>query len=52
MAEGVAPFYVLQNHGTNRNCTLSASFPAVISVEGIDVGGKQGNVNYDVRLNS
>lgn len=49
MAEGVAPYYILQNYGTNRNCTLSASFPAVISIEGIDVGGNKGNVNYDVR---
>lgn len=48
MAEGVAPYYVLQNYGTNRNCTLSASFPAVIAIEGIDVGGTKGNVNYDV----
>lgn len=50
MAEGVAPFYVLQNYGTNRNCTLSASFPAVVSIEGIEVGGEKGNVNYDVRF--
>lgn len=49
MAEGVEPFYVLQNYGTNRNCTLSASFPAVISIEAIEVGGK-GSVNYDVKL--
>lgn len=51
MAEGVAPYYVLQNYGTNRNCTLTASFPAVIAIEGIDVGGKKGNVNYDVSKN-
>lgn len=51
MAEGVAPYYVLQNYGTNRNCTLSASFPAVVAIEGIDVGGKKGNVNYDVSRN-
>jgi hypothetical protein len=50
MAEGVAPYYVLQNYGTNRNCTLTASFPAVISIEGIEVGGTKGKVNYDVRL--
>jgi hypothetical protein len=49
MAEGVAPYYVIQNHGTNRNCTLSASFPAVVSIESIDVGGNKENVNYDVR---
>lgn len=50
MAEGVAPYYVLQNYGTRRNCTLTASFPAVISIEGIEVGGTKGSVNYDVRL--
>lgn len=50
LAEGVAPFYVLQNYGASRNCTLSASFPAVISIEGIEVGGDKGNVNYDVRF--
>lgn len=48
MAEGTAPYYVLQNYGTRRNCTLSASFPAVVSIEGIDVGGNKANVNYDV----
>ena len=52
MAEGLEPFYVLQNYGTNRNCTLSASFPAVVSIDGIDVGGNKGNVNYDVRISS
>ena len=48
MAEGVAPYYVLQNYGMNRNCTLTASFPAVVAIEGIDVGGSKENVNYDV----
>lgn len=48
MAEGIEPFYVLQNYGAHRNCTLTASFPAVISIEAIDVGGNKGNVNYDV----
>jgi hypothetical protein len=50
MAEGLEPFYVLQNFGTRRNCTLTASFPAVVSIEGIEVGGTKGNVNYDVSL--
>jgi hypothetical protein len=48
MAEGIAPYYILQNYGTNRNCTLTASFPAVISIEGMEVGGTKGSVNYDV----
>ena len=48
MVEGVAPYYTLQNYGSNRNCTLTALFPAVISVLAVDVGGNKGNVNYDV----
>ena len=48
MVEGVAPYYTLQNYGSNRNCTLTALFPAVISVLAVDVGGSKGNVNYDV----
>jgi hypothetical protein len=50
MAEGVAPFYVLQNYGASRNCTITALFPAVVSILAIDVGGNKGNVNYDVSL--
>lgn len=49
MADGVAPFYVLQNYGLNINCTLTASFPAVIAIEGIEVGGNKADVTYDVR---
>lgn len=48
MAEGLAPYYVLQNFGSNRNCTLISLFPAVVSVEAIEVGAINGNVNYDV----
>lgn len=48
MVEGVAPYYTLQNYGNNRNCTLTATYPAVISVLAVDVGGSKGNVNYDV----
>ena len=48
MAEGIEPFYVLQNFGASRNCTLTASFMAVVSIDGIEVGGTKGNVNYDV----
>lgn len=49
MVEGTAPYYVLSNHGTERNCTLMAAFPAVVTIEGVKVGGKTENVNYDVR---
>ncbi|XP_055585578.1 corticotropin-releasing factor-binding protein [Uranotaenia lowii] len=47
MAEGVAPFYTLKNHGKHRNCSLTAVFPAVLSVVGVDVGGRKDGVNYD-----
>ncbi|CRK90512.1 CLUMA_CG004141, isoform A [Clunio marinus] len=47
MAEGVAPYYLLQNYGTSRNCTVTATFPAVVSIEGISVGGNEADVNYD-----
>lgn len=49
-AEGLAPYYVLSNFGTNRNCTLSTSFMAVVVIESISVGANKGNVNYDVSL--
>lgn len=52
MAEGVAPYYVLQNYGSHRNCTITASFPAVVSIESIEVGGTKGSVNYDVSSKS
>lgn len=52
MAEGTAPYYVLQNYGTRRNCTLTAAFMAVISIDSIEVGGTKGNVNYDVSSKS
>lgn len=48
MAEGTAPFYTLQNYGTNRTCSISALFPASISIDKIDVGPNTENVNYDV----
>ncbi|XP_053699318.1 corticotropin-releasing factor-binding protein [Sabethes cyaneus] len=47
MAEGVAPFYTLKNHGQHRNCSLTAVFPAVMSVVGVDVGERKDGVNYD-----
>lgn len=47
MAEGLAPFYTLQNYGLQSNCTLSALFPAVVSIVDVNVGEK-GAVNYGV----
>lgn len=47
MAEGLAPYYILQNHGMKNNCTLSALFPAVVSIFDIDVGANKENVLYD-----
>lgn len=49
MAEGVAPFYTLQNYGKKSNCTLTALFPAVVSVVGMSIGNKYTEANYDVR---
>ncbi|XP_062537239.1 corticotropin-releasing factor-binding protein [Armigeres subalbatus] len=47
MAEGVAPFYTIRNRGLHRNCSVTAVFPAVMSVVGVDVGGRKDGVNYD-----
>jgi hypothetical protein len=46
MADG-APFYVLSNFETDRNCTLTATYPAVVTIEGINVGEHK-DVSYDV----
>lgn len=48
MVEANDSFYTLSNHGTERNCTLMAAFPAVVTVEGVKVGGNTETVNYDV----
>lgn len=50
MAEGVAPYYTLRNRGAYRNCSVTAVFPAVMSVVGMDVGGRKDGVNYDVSM--
>ncbi|XP_065089661.1 corticotropin-releasing factor-binding protein isoform X2 [Ochlerotatus camptorhynchus] len=47
MAEGVAPFYTLRNRGLHRNCSVTAVFPAVMSVVGVDVGERKNGVSYD-----
>lgn len=47
MAEGVAPFYVLRNLGIHRNCSITAVFPAVMSVVGMNIGEPNDGVSYD-----
>uniref|UniRef100_A0A182IWV2 Corticotropin-releasing factor binding protein N-terminal domain-containing protein n=1 Tax=Anopheles atroparvus TaxID=41427 RepID=A0A182IWV2_ANOAO len=46
MAEGLAPYYMLRNYGQRRNCTLTALFPAVVSVVALEVSGINENVRY------
>lgn len=48
MAEGVAPFYTLKNYGKRNNCTLSALFPGVVSIVGVNIGANIHEVKYDV----
>ncbi|XP_058127222.1 corticotropin-releasing factor-binding protein [Anopheles ziemanni] len=50
MAEGLAPYYKLRNYGQRRNCTLTALFPAVVSVVALEVGGISENVRYCDRV--
>uniref|UniRef100_A0AAG5DX42 Corticotropin-releasing factor-binding protein n=1 Tax=Anopheles atroparvus TaxID=41427 RepID=A0AAG5DX42_ANOAO len=50
MAEGLAPYYMLRNYGQRRNCTLTALFPAVVSVVALEVGGINENVRYCERV--
>ncbi|GAB0097655.1 Corticotropin-releasing factor-binding protein [Sergentomyia squamirostris] len=38
MAEGLAPFYRLQSSEYTGNCTITALFPAVVSIIGLKVG--------------
>uniref|UniRef100_A0A182MMJ9 Corticotropin-releasing factor-binding protein n=1 Tax=Anopheles culicifacies TaxID=139723 RepID=A0A182MMJ9_9DIPT len=46
MAEGLAPYYMLRNYGQRRNCTLTALFPAVVSVIALEVGEANESVHY------
>lgn len=49
MVEGTAPFYKLTNFDSKKNCSITAMFPAVVSVKAVDVGGADSKgVNYDV----
>lgn len=46
LAEGAQQF-VIQNHGHERNCTLTTLYPAVVQIQKMDVGN--GNaINFDV----
>ncbi|XP_052900813.1 corticotropin-releasing factor-binding protein [Anopheles moucheti] len=50
MAEGLAPYYMLRNYGQRRNCTLTALFPAVVSVIALEVGESNESVRYCERV--
>ncbi|XP_035919758.1 corticotropin-releasing factor-binding protein [Anopheles stephensi] len=50
MAEGLAPYYMLRNYGQRRNCTLTALFPAVVSVIALEVGEINESVRYCERV--
>jgi len=51
MTEGISPYYTLKNFKLQSNCTLTALFPAVVTVVGINIGGSYiHGVNYDVSL--
>ncbi|XP_049531196.1 corticotropin-releasing factor-binding protein [Anopheles darlingi] len=52
MAEGLAPYYMLRNYGQPKNCTLTALFPAVVSVIALEVGPVDKNVHYCERVRS
>lgn len=49
MAADSVPFYVLKSPSTkgSRNCTLTALYPAVVSLLGLHIGHGKG-ANYDV----
>ncbi|XP_055381409.1 corticotropin-releasing factor-binding protein [Condylostylus longicornis] len=48
MVQDTASFYSLNNYGHQRNCTLTALFPAVISIINIKVGERMDDkVNYE-----
>lgn len=49
MAEDSVPFYVLKSSNKSRNCTLTALYPAVVSLLGLHIGHSKGP-NYDVSI--
>lgn len=51
LVQDIDALYQLANYGHNRNCSISALFPAVVSVANLKIGGKavrQDKPNYDV----
>ncbi|KAJ6646670.1 Corticotropin-releasing factor-binding protein [Pseudolycoriella hygida] len=46
MASGVS-IYSLINVGERNNCTLTALYPAVVSIKNVNVGGTEQHLNYD-----
>lgn len=38
MVEGVSSTYVLRNFGNRSNCTLTALFPAVVTIHELTLG--------------
>ncbi|ALC47633.1 CG15537 [Drosophila busckii] len=55
LVQNTAAVYKISNYGHPRNCTLSAIFPAAISLGNLRIGGKsvrnQAKVNYDCQSN-
>ncbi|XP_061394314.1 corticotropin-releasing factor-binding protein [Musca vetustissima] len=50
LVQDIDALYTIANYGHNRNCTISALFPAVVSVANLKIGGKavrQDKPNYD-----
>ena len=47
MAEGSVPIFNLQNFGERNNCSLTALYPAVVTVHSLNVEGNEG-VNFNV----
>ncbi|EDW99102.1 corticotropin-releasing factor-binding protein [Drosophila yakuba] len=56
LVQNTAAMYKMSNFGQARNCTISALFPAVVSLASLRIGGKsvraQPKVNYDCQLPS
>ncbi|XP_016988280.2 corticotropin-releasing factor-binding protein [Drosophila rhopaloa] len=56
LVQDTAAMYKMTNFGQARNCTISALFPAVVSLASLRIGGKsvraQQKVNYDCQLPS
>ncbi|XP_016951490.1 corticotropin-releasing factor-binding protein [Drosophila biarmipes] len=56
LVQDTAAMYKMTNFGQARNCTISALFPAVVSLASLRIGGKsvraQAKANYDCQLPS